>query len=73
MLILVPKTPHLTHIDGSFTDPTKIGELAAEVDVLTVEIEHTGRGRAGRGAALAYGRSRGGGATGTVDDPDDSG
>jgi phosphoribosylaminoimidazole carboxylase len=31
--------PH-THIDGSFTDPAKIRELASKVDVLTVEIEH---------------------------------
>ncbi|KAJ8080233.1 phosphoribosylaminoimidazole carboxylase ade2 [Marasmius tenuissimus] len=28
------------HIDGSFKDPAKIKELAATVDVLTVEIEH---------------------------------
>jgi phosphoribosylaminoimidazole carboxylase len=38
--ILAPPTNHLSHIDGSFTDPTKIRELAAKVDVLTVEIEH---------------------------------
>lgn len=38
--ILAPTTTHLSHIDGSFTDPTKIRELAAKVDVLTVEIEH---------------------------------
>lgn len=38
--ILAPTTAHLSHIDGSFTDPTKIRELAAKVDVLTVEIEH---------------------------------
>ncbi|TDL17666.1 Phosphoribosylaminoimidazole carboxylase [Rickenella mellea] len=31
---------HLTHIDGSFTDPQKIRELAEKVDTLTVEIEH---------------------------------
>ncbi|PBK72131.1 phosphoribosylaminoimidazole carboxylase [Armillaria solidipes] len=30
----------LSHIDGSFTDPQKIRELASKVDVLTVEIEH---------------------------------
>ncbi|KAG7088162.1 phosphoribosylaminoimidazole carboxylase ade2 [Marasmius oreades] len=30
----------LKHIDGSFKDPIKIKELAAAVDVLTVEIEH---------------------------------
>lgn len=29
-----------THIDGSFADPIKIKELAAKVDVLSVEIEH---------------------------------
>ncbi|TKY85127.1 hypothetical protein EX895_006207 [Sporisorium graminicola] len=28
------------HIDGSFADPEKIRQLAAEVDVLTIEIEH---------------------------------
>ncbi|VDC04033.1 unnamed protein product [Peniophora sp. CBMAI 1063] len=28
------------HIDGAFSDPVKIRELAAKVDVLTVEIEH---------------------------------
>ena len=33
-------SPSHTHIDGSFADPIKIKELAAKVDVLTVEIEH---------------------------------
>lgn len=28
------------HIDGSFADPEKIRELASQVDVLTIEIEH---------------------------------
>ncbi|KAL3418029.1 phosphoribosylaminoimidazole carboxylase [Phlyctema vagabunda] len=28
------------HVDGSFTDPEKIRELARQCDVLTVEIEH---------------------------------
>lgn len=28
------------HIDGSFADPEKIRQLAKEVDVLTIEIEH---------------------------------
>lgn len=28
------------HINGSFTDPEKIRELARQVDILTVEIEH---------------------------------
>ncbi len=35
-----PTTSHLSHIDGAFTDPIKIRELASKVDVLTVEIEH---------------------------------
>jgi phosphoribosylaminoimidazole carboxylase len=30
----------LTHVDGSFSDPAKIRELADKVDILTVEIEH---------------------------------
>jgi phosphoribosylaminoimidazole carboxylase len=30
------------HIDGAFTDPGKIRQLAGNVDVLTVEIEHVG-------------------------------
>lgn len=38
--IFAPTAPHLTHIDGSFSDPQKTRELAAKVDVLTVEIEH---------------------------------
>jgi phosphoribosylaminoimidazole carboxylase len=38
--ILAPTTSDLAHIDGSFRDPIKIRELAAKVDVLTVEIEH---------------------------------
>ena len=38
--VLAPPTTDLSHIDGSFTDPTKIRELAAKVDVITVEIEH---------------------------------
>lgn len=29
-----------SHIDGSFTDPQKIRDLAEKVDILTVEIEH---------------------------------
>lgn len=32
------------HLDGSFSDPAKIAELAAQVDVLTVEIEHVDAG-----------------------------
>ncbi|KAJ7683517.1 phosphoribosylaminoimidazole carboxylase [Mycena rosella] len=38
--VLAPTEPHLSHIDGSFTDPARIQELAARADVLTVEIEH---------------------------------
>ncbi|OSX60772.1 hypothetical protein POSPLADRAFT_1146389 [Postia placenta MAD-698-R-SB12] len=38
--VVAPKSPRLAHIDGSFTDAAKIRELAAKVDVLTVEIEH---------------------------------
>jgi phosphoribosylaminoimidazole carboxylase len=30
----------IEHINGSFTDPEKIRELARKVDILTVEIEH---------------------------------
>ncbi|KAI5999369.1 Phosphoribosylaminoimidazole carboxylase [Pisolithus orientalis] len=38
--ILSPRNPSLAHIDGSFSDPAKIRELARRADVLTVEIEH---------------------------------
>ncbi|OBZ71826.1 phosphoribosylaminoimidazole carboxylase [Grifola frondosa] len=38
--VVAPRAPHLSHVDGAFTDPAKIRELAAKVDVLTVEIEH---------------------------------
>jgi len=38
--VVAPLTQDLSHIDGSFADPQKIGELASKVDVLTVEIEH---------------------------------
>ena len=31
---------NIEHIDGSFTDPVKIRELASRVNILTVEIEH---------------------------------
>lgn len=40
--IVVPSSADKAHIDGSFTDPVKIRELAKKVDVLTVEIEHVG-------------------------------
>ena len=29
-----------THVDGAFTDPTAISQLAEQHDVLTIEIEH---------------------------------
>ncbi|KAL4080379.1 AIR carboxylase-domain-containing protein [Scleroderma yunnanense] len=38
--VLSPRNPSLAHIDGSFSDPVKIRELAQKADVLTVEIEH---------------------------------
>lgn len=38
--IIAPRSPALTHIDGSFTDPEKIRQLANKVNVITVEIEH---------------------------------
>jgi phosphoribosylaminoimidazole carboxylase len=38
--LVAPLDPSLSHINGSFADPEKIRELAAKVDVLTVEIEH---------------------------------
>ncbi|KAJ7775679.1 phosphoribosylaminoimidazole carboxylase [Mycena maculata] len=38
--VLFPTSSQFSHIDGSFTDPAKIQDLAAKVDVLTVEIEH---------------------------------
>lgn len=37
---VITSPPDLGHVDGSFSDPEKIRELAAKVDVLTVEIEH---------------------------------
>ena len=37
--ILAPSSD-FAHVDGAFSDPAKIRELAAKVDVLTVEIEH---------------------------------
>lgn len=37
--IISPPQPH-SHLDGSFADPENIKRLAAQVDVLTVEIEH---------------------------------
>jgi phosphoribosylaminoimidazole carboxylase len=38
--IVAARKPELAHIDGSFSDPDKIRELAGKVNVLTVEIEH---------------------------------
>ena len=36
--VAAPISPHLSHIDGSFTDPEKIQELATKVDVLTIHL-----------------------------------
>ncbi|KAJ6544348.1 hypothetical protein B0H19DRAFT_1170409 [Mycena capillaripes] len=38
--VLAPISAEYSHIDGSFTDPARIRELEAKVNVLTVEIEH---------------------------------
>ncbi|KAH9007195.1 Phosphoribosylaminoimidazole carboxylase [Lactarius hatsudake] len=38
--VVAPTAPHRAHVDGSFSDPDQIRELATKVDVLTVEIEH---------------------------------
>ncbi|KAF9544589.1 phosphoribosylaminoimidazole carboxylase [Agrocybe pediades] len=38
--VVASTSKELAHIDGSFSDPAKIRELAEKVDVLTVEIEH---------------------------------
>ncbi|PCH41702.1 Phosphoribosylaminoimidazole carboxylase [Wolfiporia cocos MD-104 SS10] len=38
--VVASRVPHLSHIDGSFADPTAIRTLASKADVLTVEIEH---------------------------------
>ncbi|KAI9466646.1 phosphoribosylaminoimidazole carboxylase [Lactarius psammicola] len=38
--VVAPTALHCAHVDGSFSDPDKIRELATKVDVLTVEIEH---------------------------------
>ncbi|KAL1678156.1 hypothetical protein EV122DRAFT_212579 [Schizophyllum commune] len=38
--IVNPANEQHAHVDGSFADSAKIKELAAKVDVLTVEIEH---------------------------------
>ncbi|KIK63170.1 hypothetical protein GYMLUDRAFT_41494 [Collybiopsis luxurians FD-317 M1] len=35
-----PSSKNLSHIDGSFKDPSFILQLAKKVDILTVEIEH---------------------------------
>lgn len=42
--IVAPRSPGLTHIDGSFADPEKIKELASKVDIITAEIEHVDAG-----------------------------
>ena len=38
--VFAPKHAEKAHINGSFSDPDKVKELARKVDVLTVEIEH---------------------------------
>ncbi|KAF7790758.1 hypothetical protein EIP86_001715 [Pleurotus ostreatoroseus] len=38
--VFAPKHPEKAHINGSFSDPTMVRELAHKVDVMTVEIEH---------------------------------
>ncbi len=38
--VFAPKHSDKAHINGAFSDPSKIRELASKVDVLTVEIEH---------------------------------
>ncbi|KAJ3525178.1 hypothetical protein NM688_g8446 [Phlebia brevispora] len=38
--VFAPKHPDKAHINGSFSDPAMVRELAHKVDVLTVEIEH---------------------------------
>ncbi|EJF55767.1 Phosphoribosylaminoimidazole carboxylase [Dichomitus squalens LYAD-421 SS1] len=38
--VVAPRSPKLSHVDGSFADPDRILELSAKADVLTVEIEH---------------------------------
>jgi phosphoribosylaminoimidazole carboxylase len=40
VVAVAPTAPQRAHVDGSFSDADKIRELAAKVDVLTVEIEH---------------------------------
>lgn len=42
--IVAPRSPGLTHIDGSFADPEKIKQLASKVDIITAEIEHVDAG-----------------------------
>lgn len=38
--VFVAKSYEKAHINGAFSDPAKIRELAQKVDVLTIEIEH---------------------------------
>ena len=38
--VFAPKHSEKAHINGSFSDPTMVRELAHKVDVMTVEIEH---------------------------------
>lgn len=37
---VIAPTPPLSHVDGKFTDEESVRQLASQVDVLTVEIEH---------------------------------
>lgn len=38
--VVAPRSALKAHVNGAFSDPAKIRELAEKVDVLTVEIEH---------------------------------
>lgn len=38
--VFAPKTAEKAHVNGAFSDPAKIRELAQKVDVMTIEIEH---------------------------------
>lgn len=38
--VVLPRSSQTAHVNGAFSDPSKIRELAEKVDVLTIEIEH---------------------------------
>lgn len=38
--VISPRSAQKAHVNGAFSDPAKIRELAEKVDVITVEIEH---------------------------------